>query len=241
MKFHTLTIFLTAVVSVAVTASDSQTAGSAAGQGDLKQKFAALKQSMAENKARLRKYQWIESTEVSIKGDVKKDQQKACHYGPDGTVQKTPIGPPPAPAKEPPGGLRGKVVTKKVDEMKDYMDRLKGLISHYVPPDSQKMQSAFQAGNANLNQSSAGTASLSFTNYYKQGDKVTVSFDSASKKLTSYDVETYLDGPKDVVTLSNQFASLPDNSNYLQQTILTSKSKQIEIKTTNSDYTPIPQ
>jgi hypothetical protein len=237
MKTRMFAIVLS-VLCIARTASSWQT--ETGNQAELKQRFAALKQALAENKARLRKYQWIENTELSVKGDRKKDQQNACHYGPDGSVQKTPIGPPPE-SKDPPGGLRGKIAKKKIGEMKDYMDRLKGLISHYVPPDPQRIQSSYQVGKENLNLSSGGQAAFTFSDYYKQGDKVTIGFDSASKRLTSYDVETYLDGPKDVVTLSNQFATLPDNTNYLQQTTLTSKSKEIEIQTTNSDYTKIGQ
>jgi len=202
---------------------------------ETQQRFAQLKQAVAENRAKLKQYQWLESTEVSIKGDTKKDEQKACHYGPDGQVQKTLLGPQGAP-KDLPGGLKGKIAKKKIAEMKDYMTRLKGLISHYAPPDPEKMQTSFQTGKANVNASSSGVASLTFSDYYKPGDKVTFGFDTAAKKLTSYDVTSYLDSPDDVVTLTNQFATLPDNTNYLQQTTLTSKSKQIEIKTINSNY-----
>jgi len=210
------------------------------GKPDVKEQFAQLKQSMAENKARLQNYQWLETTEVSIKGDTKKDEQKACHYGPDGKVVKTLLGPEAAP-KEPPGGLKGKIVKKKMAEMKDYSSRLKGLISHYVPPDPERLQASFQAGKANLNMSSAGGGSLIFSDYYKPGDKVTIGFDTTTKKLTNYDVNTYLDGTEDVVTLTNQFSTLPDATNYLQQTVLSSKSKQIEIKTSNSNYGPVNQ
>jgi len=193
----------------------------------------ALKQSLASNQQKLHKYQWTQATEVSIKGETKKDEQSQCRYGPDGKVQKTPIGSPPE-QKEMPGGLKGRVVKKKVDEMKDYMDRLKGLVSHYAPPDPQRIQAAKQAGLVSLD-SNAGQATLTVHNYYKQGDQVAFSFDTASKKLTNYDVNTYLDDPKkDVVNLTNQFASLPDGTNYLQQTALKAQEKQIQITTMNS-------
>ena len=204
---------------------------------DVKQKFAQLKQTVADNRAKLRNYQWLETTEVSIKGDTKKDEQKACHYGPDGQVQKTRLGAEPT-QKDLPGGLRGKMAKKKITEMQDYMTRLKGLISHYAPPDPEKLQVSFNAGKAVMSASSTGVASLTFSDYYKPGDKVTFGFDTAASKLTNYDVNSYLDDQKDVVTLTNQFATLPDNTNYLEQTVLTSKSKEIEIKTTNSNYGP---
>src|SRR5206468_3015647 len=87
---------------------------------------AALKQSLARNQAALRQYTWVETTEISLKGEVKKQEQKQCSYGADGKVQKTLI--PGAPAVQPPqesgGGRRGgrlkeKVVENKVDDMKD--------------------------------------------------------------------------------------------------------------------------
>lgn len=227
------------IVLLLAAAAQNANAQAAASQPEAGQQFGQIKQAMAENRAKLQKYQWIESTEVSIKGNTKKDEQNACRYAADGTVQKTPIGPPPPPPKEPPRGLRGRVVEKKVDEMKDYMERLKSLISHYAPPDPEKMQQAFQSGKANVN-AAGEVATLTFHDYYKQGDQVTFGFDKAAKRLTSFDINTYLDSPQDVVTLTNQFATLSDNTNYLQQTTITSKSKQIEIRKTNSQYTPIP-
>jgi hypothetical protein len=177
-------------------------------------------------------------TEVSIKGKTRKDEQSQCRYGADGKIQKSPIGPPMAEPKQTPSGLKGRIIEKKAGEMKDYMDRLKNLISHYAPPDPQRIQAAKQAGQANVDVS-AGLATLTLHNYYKQGDQVAFSLDTA-KKLRSYDVNTYLDDPKkDVVTLTNQFASLPDGTNYLQQTVLKAQEKQIEITTTNSGCSPV--
>jgi hypothetical protein len=207
-------------------------------QGSLKdalqQKVADLKASVAANQAQLKKYQWLQTTQVSIKGQTKKEEQAQCRYGPDGKLQETPVGTPPEP-KAPPRGLKGKVVAKKVEEMKDYTNRLKSLVGHYAPPDPQTMQAAAQTGKANVNGAEGG-ATLTFTDYYKPGDKVAFAFDTA-KKLKSYDVNTYLDDPKkDIVTLTNQFASLPDGTNYLQQTVLDASGKQIQIKTTNSGH-----
>jgi len=135
----------------------------------LQQRVAELKESMAANQAKLRNYQWTQATEVSIKGETKKDEQFQCRYGPDGKVQKTPIGPPPEKKEMPTKGLKGKAVQKKVGEMKDYTDRLKSLISHYAPPDPQKIQAAKQAGHANLDLS-GGVATITIHDYYKPGD-----------------------------------------------------------------------
>jgi hypothetical protein len=204
----------------------------------MQQKLAELKRSVAANQARLHKYQWVQTTQVSIKGETKREQQQMCRYGPDGKVEKTPIGPPPPEPQVPTSGLRGKMAKKKVGEMKDYMDRLKSLISHYAPPDPQMIQAAIQAGNASITPS-GGLPTITFTNYYKSGDKVSFIFDTAAKKLRSYEVHTYLDNPKDMVMMMNQFQTLPDGTNYLAQTILNAQAKQIVITTTNSEFTRV--
>ena len=111
-------------------------------------KLAAIRQSIAQNQASLKAYTWTETVEMSIKGEVKKRNQSECRYGPNGKVQKTPIGAPDEGGSK--GGLKGKMVAKKVDELKDYMDRVGSLISRYVPPDPQNMKAAFQAGKAGL-------------------------------------------------------------------------------------------
>src|SRR6478672_9243873 len=89
----------------------------------LQQRVAELKESVAANKAKLAMYQWTETTTILLKGEVKKTETNSCVYGPDGKVQKTPVGAP-APAPQQQGGRHGrlkeKVVEKKVDELKDY-------------------------------------------------------------------------------------------------------------------------
>ena len=196
----------------------------------LREKLAALKQSMAANQAKLKTYAWVETTEMSLKGEVKKRDQFDCKYGADGKVQKTLIGAP-APKKEM-RGWKKKIVDKKVDELKDYMDRVKSLVSRYVPPNSKDMQAAFQAGKASL----TPPASLAFTDYVKPGDKVTLSLDPATKKLKQFYVSSYLDGPEDGVTLNVNFSSLADGTNHVEQILLDAAKKELQIKTTNFDY-----
>jgi len=115
---------------------------------------------------------------VNIKGKTRKDEKFQCRYGPDGKVEKTPVGPPPEQPKEQPHGLKGKGVEKKVGEMKDYMDRLKSLISHYAPPDSQRIQEAKEGGRVK-SETTGGVATITVQDYYKAGDQVAFGFNSS--------------------------------------------------------------
>jgi hypothetical protein len=200
---------------------------------ELQEKVAAVKQVAAENKQKLQQYQWTETTQLTLKGDAKPASTYSCRYGPDGQVQKTLTSPPP---EEPGGGrLKQKVIAKKKEEMKDYMSDVKGVLSLYVPPDPQKMQQAYQAGKVSLNPV-PGVVNLIFKDYAQPGDQMTLTFDSAAHKITSLNVNTYMGEAKDAVTLQVQMGSLPDGTNYTEQTVLNATAKELVVTTTNSNY-----
>jgi hypothetical protein len=200
---------------------------------ELQQKLASVEQAMAQNRQRLQQYQWIETTQLNLKGDPKPQSQALCQYGPGGQVQKTPIGPPP---QQPSGGrLKQRVIAKKKAEMQDYMGDVKGLLAMYVPPDPQKMEQAYQAGKLSLNPV-GGIVNLVFRDYAQRGDQMTLTFDQATKKVISVDISTYMGEAKDAVTLRVQMSSLPDGTNYVQQTVLNASAKQLVVTTSNSNY-----
>jgi len=200
---------------------------------ELQQRLAAVKQAAAENRQKLRQYQWIETTQLTLKGDAKPPTRNSCVYGPDGKIQKTAIGPPP---EEPSGGrLKQKIIAKKKAEMKEYMQDVKAVLSMYVPPDPQKMQAAYKAGQVSLNPV-PGAVNLIFTDYAQPNDKMTLTFNTATKKIVGLNIDTYMGKEKDVVTLQVQMSSLPDGTNYESQTVLNATAKQLVVTTTNSNY-----
>ncbi len=212
------------------------------GSAELQQKLAALKQSAAANKQKLHQYQWVETQQITYKGEAKPPKTFLCSYGPNGQVQKVPTGQPPPQQQD--SGRRGRlkehVVEKKTDELKDYMQQVQSLLSLYVPPDAQRMQKAFEAHNVSI-VPGGGAAQLVFKNYAQPGDQMTISFDPAAKKIQSVNVNTYMGEAKDVVTLAVQFASLPDGTNYAQQTVLGATAKQIQVTMTNANYSKLTQ
>src|SRR3954463_13693676 len=116
----TQTIWLLALLtlggSLAAPAGEQQAAPTA------QERVAALKQSMQESQTKIRQYEWTETTIISLKGEEKARTQKRCSYGPDGKLQKVPVGGP-VPAQQPPdgGGRRGRVKAKVVENKKDDM------------------------------------------------------------------------------------------------------------------------
>jgi len=230
------TLFHAAVMLGVILPAIAQSGGGSG--GELQQKLAAVKQSVAENQQKLHEYRWTETTQLTLKGEAKPPKTEMCQYGPDGKVQKTPEGAPPPP---PSGGkMKQRIIEKKKEEMQDYMGQVKTLLAKYTPPDAQKMEQAFKSGNASLNPNQAAqTVGLVFKNYAQTGDQMTLSFDTATKKVSGLNVDTYLNDPKDVVTLAVKMASLPDGTNYVQQTVLDANAKQLQVTTTNSNYQKI--
>ena len=218
-------------------------AGSALAQGNAQDGVAALKASLAENAARLRTYSWVETTQVSLKGEVKKQEQKQCYYGADGKVQKTAIAGAPAPAK--PAGdaggrgggrLKERVVENKVEEMTEYMEKVVALVHAYVPPNPEKIQAAQAAGNVTAQPSGAVT-NITVKNYAKSGDLLAIGLDPAAKRLSSYRVESFVEKPKDDdVKLNVTFATLQDGTSYPAQIVLDVAAKQIQVKVSNAGY-----
>jgi hypothetical protein len=199
---------------------------------EVQEKVAAVKQIVAENKQKLMQYQWVETTQITLKGDPKPPKQNGCVYGPDGQVQKTLLTPP----QEPSGGrLKKRIVEKKTEEMQDYMQDVKALLTLYVPPDPQRMQEAYAAGKVSLNPV-PGAVNLIFTDYAQPGDRMTLTFDTAAHKVRALNIDTYMGQAKDAVTLKVQMDSLPDGTNYTQQSVLTATAKQLVVTTTNGNY-----
>ena len=206
--------------------------------GDAKQDHvAALKQSLQEGKTKIRQYEWIETTIISMKGEEKSRKQNRCYYGADGTVQKVPVetgAAAPAQAAAPAGGGRrrggGKVkeqiVENKKDDIQDYMQRSAKLIQSYVPPDPARIQAAKDAGRVKVTPPSGGPARIAIADYLQPGDSLTIDLDPAANRLVGLGVNSYLDKPEDPVTLAVQMATLPDGALYAAQTTLDATAKR---------------
>ena len=58
------------------------------------QVVATLKQNLEESQKRLRQYEWVETTVISLKGEEKARKQQRVYYGGDGKLTKVAIGSP---------------------------------------------------------------------------------------------------------------------------------------------------
>jgi hypothetical protein len=208
------------------------------------ERVAALKQSMQESQTKLRQYEWIETTIISLKGEEKGRTQKRCYYGADGKLQKVPIGSP-APAQESPGGggrrgrVKAKVVENKTEDMKDYMERAAALVQQYVPPQPADIQRAKDAGKVSANPAGPGLVRLEFPDYLKSGDRLSIDVDAAANQLRGLSVASYLDQAEDAVALAVQLGTLADGTSYTAQTTLDAAAKKIRVVIQNAGHHPL--
>ena len=85
---------------------------------------------------------------------------------------------PPASAQAP-AALQERVIEKKTEEMKDELQAATALVHQYLPPDPGLMQVVMGAGKASMAQKGPGAVALTFSDYLKAGDALTLTFDPA--------------------------------------------------------------
>ena len=210
------------------------------------QHVAALKKSLQDSQQRLRKYEWVETTVISLKGEEKSRKQHRCSYGADGKVQKVPLDQPqPQQQQASGGGRRGgrvkkHIVENKKEEMQDYMEQAVALIHQYVPPSPERIQAAKDAGKIAL-KPGEGRARLELTDYLKAGDLLAIEVDPATDRLLGLSVSSYLDKQEDQVKLDVREGALPDGTTYTAQTTLDAPAKNIRVVIENSGHRPVSQ
>jgi hypothetical protein len=208
------------------------------------ERVAALKQSLAESQKRIRQYEWIETTAISLKGEEKARKRQRVYYGADGKLVKMPIGEAPQKEAQQGDGRRGgrlkqRIVENKKDEMQDYMERASNLVHQYVPPNPVQIQSAKDKGKMAIRPIAQGQVTLEFSDYLLAGDRLGIDVDAAAHRLLGLSVATHLDKPEEPVTLNVRTGSLADGTGYTAQTVLEAAAKHVRVVIENGGHRPL--
>ena len=226
------------IVSVLSVAS-----GAAQGAPTPDQMVATLKQNLAESQKRLRQYEWIETTVISLKGEEKARKQQRAYYGADGKLTRVPIGEPKPPAAPPAGrGRRGaklkeEIIENKKDEMQDYMERAVNLIHQYVPPNPAQIQKAKDAGTMRLGPPQQGKMRVSLRTSFSRPICSRSTWTQRPRAWRTISVATYLDKREDAVTLDVQFSALTDGTSYSDHAGRQGQEHRVVV--TNSGHRPL--
>ena len=199
------------------------------------ERLAALKAALETSKASLKQYEWIETTMVSLNGEEKSRKQERCFYGAEGSLTKVELSETPEAAKK--RGLRGRIAEHKKEEMTDAMKKAVALVKTYVPPNPALIQAAKDAGKMSIEVLEPGKrARLNFKDYEKAGDNLGVEVDLINNRPLGMKVATYLDTPKDIVTMDVRMGQLNDGTVYSSDSTLGIKSKNLTVAVQNNGY-----
>jgi len=202
------------------------------------QLVASIKKNLADGQAKLRQYEWVETTSIALKGEEKARTQKRVYYAADGKLTKVPMGEPaakPAPSGDRGGRLKAKVIENKKDDMKDYMERASALIAKYVPPNPATIQKAKNAGHMTVQPPAQGKIHVEFKDFVQPSDLMSIDVNDKAL-LTALSVATYLDKKEDAVTLDVAFGALPDGASYTAKTTLNAKAKDLTVVVQNAGH-----
>jgi len=205
---------------------------------EIQQRVSDLKDAMQINKQLLAQYTWTEQDIVTLKGDEKKEELYNVRLGPDGKPEKTPVDPSSMSDDDRrKRGLRGRIIEKKTEEYQEYAQSIKALVQQYVPPQKELIEQARQQGNIMAGPTGVpNQVRLLLSNYAKPSNSMTVIFKKAQGGIQSIQINSYLSDPRDAVTVSIQFARLPDGTNHVATETINGVSKQLTISVRNSNY-----
>jgi hypothetical protein len=223
-------------LAVAIYAGAFAGTQAAAQNEPMEQKLMAIKQAQAANKQRLAQYTWLETETISIKGEAKDTKFYQVRLGANGQPQKTELSEQKAqPGSERQGGIKAHIIERKTEEYRDYGQQIGALAKQYTTPDPERLMQAKQAGNISV-QPGGGSVNLVIKNYVKPGDSLTMTIDPQTHSPVSIRVDSYLNDPSDAVTVSAQFAPLPDGTNHVETVTINGISKHLTISELNSNY-----
>jgi hypothetical protein len=202
----------------------------------LQERVQAIRKNLAESRAALKHYEWIETTTVTLKDEQRSRIQKRCFYDIKGVLEKNVIGAP-EEEKKAKRGLRGRSARKKKEEIDEAMKSTRQLIASYVPPDPAKVQACNAAGKASLTMIEPGKlARVDFKDYLKPGDLLGIEVDLEHNTIKKLTVASYLAKPGDDVAVDATFQILQEGITAPFQVAIDLKTTQVKTVIENSGH-----
>jgi hypothetical protein len=193
--------------------------------------------SMAANNKQLRQYTYKQRTETYHNGELKNTKVDEIHYNAGGERVSIPLDQLQTQSDAPRRGPGHRLIAKKMDEekekMRDYIERLTALASRYPGPDQARLQEAISKAEVTTGYGSSQMR-VRMRDYVKPGDSMTMIFDPATKRLVKTEINTFLDDGAVLIVIA--FDQLRDGPNYPGKIVMSSITKQLEIRVFTYEY-----
>jgi hypothetical protein len=237
-KKYDLRHFIPAAFASCVLAASAQTPLPPPFPDMLQQKLEQMQQATARNEQQMHAYQWIEATSLTIDGTSGPPKQSICRYSADGTLLKTPLGP---PGQQGMSGGRGGAIKKHIvkeeeEKIQGEVEQIHALTQLYLPFNQVKFKKVLGTGKVDIEHDGANGDAIILSNYAKAGDQLRFALDRATMKIERISVKTYFEEPKDVMTVAIRFSLLADGTMYPSLTSIEAPSKKLSITTVDSDF-----
>ncbi len=195
-----------------------------------------MQEAAAQNEQQLHTYQWMESITLTINGSQKPPKQTVVRYAPDGSLVKTPLGPPAQAPKVSGGPLRKMIAEKKIEEFQQETAEIHALTAKYLPMNHEVFQEALHTRRVDFEHNGPGGNAIVIHDYAKPGDELRIVLNVATMHMQRIVVKSYFEKPEDIFTASVDFSSLIDGTTYPSLTIVNAPGKKISISTANTDF-----
>jgi hypothetical protein len=219
---------------IVVLAGSGRIAIAQAPQLSVQDRVAALYSLVADSQAALRHYEWIETTIVTLHGEVRSRKQERCYYGSDGTLKKADVYSSGFPRVAPREAGR---TDRKPKDLTEAMQNAPSLVKSYIPLDPTDMQAARRAGRIRVVVLQSGKrVRVDVLDYHKVGDEVGIEIDLAKNRILRVTVATYLDNITDVVTLNATMGQLSDGTAYPAAIMLEEPTRSLNVAVQDTGY-----
>ena len=191
-------------------------------------------QKMKQNAEALHQYSYKRRTEVRFKDQSRGARVELVRYV-DGKMETVPLETPARSPQQGRGGLRGRMVQKKKEEMKEEVEALTGLLHRYLTPASAGMGSLLEKASVSRTGPQPDAAvQVVAKGIVEPKDSLALTWSVVNHRPEKIEVHTELNGKPVSVTI--EYASLPDGPFYPARTVVSSPKQDLAITIDSFEY-----
>jgi hypothetical protein len=202
------------------------------------QRIIALKARMAEDQAVLHRYEWLETTTISLKGEVKGRRLRHCSYDTDGVLRKVPFNPAaPEHKRFRQTGKDERKAETEEGELTKYMQEAVNLVHQYVPLNPNGIKAVSDENKLWFSVSDPGRqGQLNIKDFLVQGDYVILDMDLTNDRPLALKIGSFLDTEGVPAFLSVTFGSLYGTAAFVREAVFEAKEMGLQISVKNTDF-----
>jgi hypothetical protein len=189
---------------------------------------------MKQNAEALHQYSYKRRTQITIKGQPRATRVDLVRYI-NGKEETVPLETPQRPAGQGRGGMRGRMIQKKKEEMKEDVERLTSLLHRYISPGSDSLRAVLEkAAISRTGPQPDADIQLVSKGIVDPSDSLTLTWSVANKRPEKIAIKSKLEGKP--VELTVDFAALPDGPFYPAHSVVSLPKKDLIVNIDTFDY-----